>query len=192
DPAWTTYSKRVLYSVYDVTSRLRSGRNAVGAILGEGWYRSRALLLQIEIELPDGKHFTVRSDTSWKAKNGPITSDSVYAGETWEPRFTYHGFRYVEVSGFPGAPGLDSLRGRVVHSAVAPAGNFVASKQILNQIQHLIHWGQLSNLFGLPTDCDQRNERQGWMGDAHVTAEEAMLNFDMAAFYSNFVRDMRD
>jgi len=68
----------------------------------------------------------------------------------------------------------------------------VASKQILNDIQRLIHWSQLTNLFSVPTDCDQRNERQGWMGDAHVTAEEAMMNFDMAAFYTNFIRDIRD
>jgi len=112
--------------------------------------------------------------------------------EVYEPRFTYHGFRYVEVTGFPGTPGLDSIRGRVVHSAVKSVGGFAASNPLLNKIQRLIYWGQLSNLHSVPTDCPQRNERMGWMGDAHVTAEEAMLNFDMAAFYSNFIRDIRD
>jgi|YelNatPaOPRAMG01_1025707.scaffolds.fasta_scaffold28005_2 alpha-L-rhamnosidase len=112
--------------------------------------------------------------------------------ETYEPRFTYHGFRYVEVTGFPETPSLDSIRGRVVSSDVKPTGSFVASKQILNQIQHLIRWGQLSNLYSIPTDCDQRDERQGWMGDAQVSAEEAMMNFDMAAFYTNFIRDIHD
>ncbi|HXH49920.1 MAG TPA: family 78 glycoside hydrolase catalytic domain, partial [Terriglobia bacterium] len=112
--------------------------------------------------------------------------------EKYEPRFTYHGFRYVEVTGYPGAPSLDSIRGRVVNSAVKTTGSFVASKQVLNEIQRLIRWGQLSNLHSIPTDCDQRNERQGWMGDAQVSAEEAMMNFDMAAFYTNFVRDIRD
>ena len=112
--------------------------------------------------------------------------------ETYEPRFTYHGFRYVELTGYPGTPSLDTIRGRVVNSAVRTTGSFVASKEILNQIQHLIHWGQLSNLYSIPTDCDQRNERQGWMGDAQVTAEEAMMNFDMAAFYTNFIRDIHD
>lgn len=112
--------------------------------------------------------------------------------ETYHAHFTYHGFRYVEVTGFPGAPSLDSIRGEVVYSAVRPAGSFVASKQILNQIQHLIHWSQLTNLMSIPTDCDQRDERQGWMGDTQVTAEEAMMNFDMAAFYTNFIRDIRD
>jgi alpha-L-rhamnosidase len=112
--------------------------------------------------------------------------------EKYEPRFTYHGFRYVELTGYPGTPSLDTIRGRVVNSDVRETGSFVASKQILNQIQHLIRWGQLSNLYSIPTDCDQRNERQGWMGDAQVTAEEAMMNFDMAAFYTNFVRDIHD
>jgi alpha-L-rhamnosidase len=112
--------------------------------------------------------------------------------EVYQPRFTYHGFRYVELTGYPGTPSLDTLRGEVVHSAVGTTGSFVASKQILNDIQHMIHWGQLSNLMSIPTDCDQRNERQGWMGDAQVSAEEAMMNFDMAAFYTNFIRDIHD
>ena len=80
----------------------------------------------------------------------------------------------------------------MVYTAVGTVGSFVASKQILNDIQRLIRWGQATNLHSIPTDCDQRDERMGWLGDAHVTAEEAMLNFDMAAFYTNFVRDIDD
>ncbi len=112
--------------------------------------------------------------------------------ESYEARFTYHGFRYVEVTGFPGTPSIDSVRGEVVHSAVKSVGSFVASKQILNDIQKVIRWSQVTNLMGVPTDCDQRDERQGWMGDAQATAEEAMMNFDMAAFYTNFIRDIAD
>jgi len=112
--------------------------------------------------------------------------------ETYEARFTYHGFRYVEVTGYPGTPGIDSIRGRVVHTAVASVGSFAASTQILNDIQKVIRWSQVTNLMGVPTDCDQRDERQGWMGDAQATAEEAMMNFDMAAFYTNFLRNIAD
>jgi alpha-L-rhamnosidase len=112
--------------------------------------------------------------------------------EVYEPRFTYHGFRYVELTGFSGTPRLDTLRGRVVHTAVQPTGGFICSKPILNQLQHIILWGQTTNLHSIPTDCDQRDERLGWLGDAHVTAEEAMMNYDMAAFYTNFLRDIQD
>jgi alpha-L-rhamnosidase len=112
--------------------------------------------------------------------------------EIYQPRFTYHGFRYVELTGYPGAPALDSVRGEVVHTAVDSVGGFSASNQILNQLQKLIVWSQLTNLFSIPTDCDQRDERQGWMGDTQVTGEEAIMNFDMAAFYTNFIRDIHD
>jgi alpha-L-rhamnosidase len=125
-----------------------------------------------------------------------VTDTFILAGtggvEVYEPRFTYHGFRYIELSGYPGAPGPDALRAKVVHTAVQPTGGFASSKPILNQLQRIIVWGQKTNLHSVPTDCDQRDERKGWMGDAHVTAEEAMLNFDMGAFYNNFLRGIRD
>jgi len=112
--------------------------------------------------------------------------------EIWEPRFTYHGFRYVELTGFPGTPRLDTIRGRVVHTAANPIGSFSASNDILNELQRIITWGQKTNLHGIPTDCNQRDERMGWMGDAQVTGGEAIMNFDLAAFYTNFIRDIRD
>lgn len=327
DPGWTTYEKRILYSTYDVTSLLRAGANAVGAILGNGWavpparfgppivtkFKSPAFLLQLNIELEGGKSVTVVSDVTWRASRGPILQDSIFDGEVydarleipgwdepgfndakwnaaqaveppggvlsaqmmppirvvetlvpremmnpapgvyvfdlgqnisgwaqlrvsgpggtrvkmrfselvyedgminrenirrakaediyilkgegmevWEPRFTYHGFRYIEVTGFPGTPSLNSLRGRVVHTDVETRGSFAAAHPLLNQIQRIIRWGYLTNLHSVPTDCSQRDERMGWMGDAHVTAEMAMLNFDTAAVYTNFLRNIRD
>ena len=112
--------------------------------------------------------------------------------ETYQPRFTYHGFRYVELTGYPGVPNLETIRGKVVHSAVRQIGHFTCSKPILNQLQRLIIWGQKTNLHSIPTDCSQRDERMGWLGDAHLTAEQAMMNFDMGAFYTKFIRDIRD
>jgi len=111
--------------------------------------------------------------------------------EVYEPRFTYHGFRYVEVTGFPGEPGLENLLGRVVHSSVDTTGTFVCSNSLLNQIQHNIIWGQLSNLMSIPTDCPQRDERMGWMGDAQLSAEEAIYNFWMPEFYEKWVNDIK-
>ena len=112
--------------------------------------------------------------------------------EIYEPRFTYHGFRYVELTGFPGTPSLDSIRGRLVHTAVEPTGSFVSSNPTLNAIQRIVRWGTRTNLHSVQTDCNQRDERMGWMGDLQVTGEEAMMNFDMAAFYTNTMRNIRD
>jgi alpha-L-rhamnosidase len=112
--------------------------------------------------------------------------------EVYEPRFTYHGFRYVEATGFPGTPNLDSIEGVVVHSAVEPVGGFQCSNSLINKIHKAVTWGQSSNLMSIPTDCCQRSERMGWMGDAQLTAEEAIYNFNMAAFYTKWVRDIKE
>jgi len=112
--------------------------------------------------------------------------------EIYEPRFTYHGFRYVEVTGFPGTPVLESIEGRVVHSVVEPIGGFICSNPLINRIHKNVLWGQLSNLMSVPTDCPQRDERMGWMGDAQLVAEEAIYNFDMAGFYTKWLKDISD
>lgn len=112
--------------------------------------------------------------------------------EVYEPHFTYHGFRYLELTGFPGTPTLESIEGRVVHSAVEPVGGFVCSNSLINHIHRNVLWGQLSNLMSVPTDCPQRNERMGWMGDAQLSAEEAIYNFDMAGFYTKWLKDIRE
>lgn len=112
--------------------------------------------------------------------------------EIYEPRFTYHGFRFVEVTGFPGTPGPDSLEACFVHTAVEYTGGFACSKQLFNRIHQNIVYGQLANLMSVPTDCPQRDERMGWMGDAQLVVEEAVHNFDMAAFYVKYLQDMKD
>jgi len=111
--------------------------------------------------------------------------------EEYEPRFTYHGFRYVEVAGLPSEPDFNTIEGIVVHSAVEPVGKFGTSNKLINKIQRAILWSQRANLMGFPTDCPQRDERLGWIGDAHVTAEEAIFNFDMARFYLKWLDDIK-
>ncbi len=112
--------------------------------------------------------------------------------EFYEPRFTYHGFRYVEVSGYPGTPNLDSLKGRVVHDAMPQTEDFTTSNSLLNQIHKNIFWGVRGNYRSIPTDCPQRDERQGWLGDrSQVSLSESYL-FDVAAFYSKWMNDLMD
>lgn len=344
DPGYTRYDRRALYVVHDVTGRLRPGRNAVGVMLGNGWYNVHTvavwyfdkapwraapkLLMEIRVEYADGRTETIASDEDWKTADGPVLFDSIYAGEsydarrekpgwdrpgyddsgwdpalrveppggvlsaqamepiritqtlapvklaepkpgvyvfdtgqnlsghallrvsgpagtevtlrygerlrpdgtldqadiavhqhpfngprpagspaprfqtdsytlkgegteTWEPRFTYHGFQYVEVTGFPSRPSLESVRARVTHTDVPSAGEFACSNPLLNRIQHATRWAYLSNLASIPTDCPHR-EKNGWTGDAHLAAEQAMYNFHPPAVYTKWIQDLAD
>ena len=110
--------------------------------------------------------------------------------EVYEPRFTYHGFRYVEVTGFPGIPTLDSLEGRVVHAAVARVGNFQCSNLLLNHIHRNFQWGVMNNLMGIPTDNPVRDERTPCQMDSMMVEETACYNFDMNSYYTKWLRDI--
>lgn len=112
--------------------------------------------------------------------------------EVWEPRFTYHGFRYVEVRGYPGKPMLSDIEGRVVHDAMEKTADFTSSNSLLNQLHHNIYWGVRGNYRSIPTDCPQRDERQGWMGDRSVVSLGESYLFDVAAFYSKWTQDIAD
>ncbi len=337
DPGYTRYDKRALYVTYDVTGALRRGGNAVGVILGNGWYnvQTRAvwdfhkapwraapkLLMQLRVEYADGRKETIGTDSRWLTSTGPITFNSIYGGETydaraekpgwdtpdydddnwskaevvsgpggrltaqmmppikadksikpvkltepkpgvlvfdmgqnfsgfaelrlrapagtrvvmkygerlakdgtldradiqqhvvrvdtnqqfqtdtyiakgagletWHCRFTYHGFQYVEVTGFPGKATLDNLRGVFIRSAIPVAGAFECSNPLLNKIWQAGRWAYLSNLQGIPTDCPHR-EKNGWTGDAHIAAEQGLLNYAPAAVYAKWINDLGD
>jgi alpha-L-rhamnosidase len=324
-PGWTSYDTRLQYQTYDVTAHLRTGENAIGVALGDGWYRGYigfsgqrnaygdrlAALVQLHITYADGRTEVVGSDATWKATTGPIRMADIYngehydarlepegwsqpgfddrawagtrtldhpktilvapagppvrkiqeikpvaiwqtpAGETvfdfgqnmvgwvrlkvagppgttvtlrhaevldkhgnfytdnlraaaqrvqytlrggspevYEPRFTFQGFRYVAVEGYPGTPTAESLTGIVVHSDMPPTGHWESSNPLLNQLQHNIVWGQKGNFVDVPTDCPQRDERLGWTGDAQVFARTATFNMDVAGFYTKWLRDV--
>jgi alpha-L-rhamnosidase len=351
DPGWTAYSKHVLYSTYDVTDQLKRGQNALGIMLGNGWFNPLPLRLwghinpranltigeprviaQLVVDFSDGTSQTIVTDESWKAGNGPILRNSVYLGEVYDarkeqpewdrpgfddsgwpraerateslgplraqsappiritrtlkpvkltepkpgvwifdlgqnfagwvrlsvqgpagtrvslrsgellypdgtlngmtavcgqikqgspnyrydgvgmpktafqmdqyilkgegkevytPRFTFHGFRYIEVTGFPGKPTLSALEGLRLNSDVAPVGSFTCSNERFNRIQQMVLWTELSNLFSVESDCPHR-EKFGYGGDIVAAGEMAMFNFDMAAFYGKAVEDLAD
>ena len=324
-PGWTSYNKRLQYETYDITDQLRGGDNAVGVMLGNGWYRGDlawegrrnvygdrlALLLQIKITYQGGREEIIGSDANWKAATGPILMSEIYHGETYdarlekagwaapgfddrqwagvkvashrknilvapigppvrriqelkpvkifktpagetvadlgqnlvgwvrlkvqgpagatvtlrhaevldkagnfytenlrsakttarytlkgggpetyEPHFTFFGFRYVAVDGFPGELRPESLTGVVVHSDMSPSGEFETSSRMINQLQHNIVWGQKGNFVDVPTDCPQRDERLGWTGDAQVFARTAAFNMDVAGFFAKWLKDV--
>jgi alpha-L-rhamnosidase len=333
DPVFTRYDKRVLYATHDVTAQVVQGKNAVGVMLGNGfynpiardaWYFEKApwrgdpvMLMQLRLEYADGTNEIVASDATWRASTGPVTHDGIRHGEdydarlempgwdtalfddsswaeakvvagpkgalraemmppnrvtqtivpiamtepkrgvfvfdmgqnfagwaqlrvsgpagttvklryaervladgsldqeisgpyvfegpfqtntytlkgqgeeVWEPRFAYHGFRWVEVTGFPGKPTLDCLYGRVVHTAFTRAGSFACSNELLNKIQQMTLWSYRSNFVGYPTDCPHR-EKNGWTGDAHLAAEQAMYNFYNIAAYETWINSLKD
>jgi alpha-L-rhamnosidase len=112
--------------------------------------------------------------------------------EVYEPRFTYHGFRYVEVTGFPGEPALGALEARVVHDDMERAGEFTSSSELLNKIHRNMFWGIRGNYRSIPTDCPQRDERQGWLGDRGQVSRSESYMFDVAGFYGKWMTDLED
>lgn len=112
--------------------------------------------------------------------------------ETWQPRFTYHGFRYVEVTGFPGQPTLATLQGCVVNDDLATAGEFASSNNLLNKIYQCVVWGVRGNYRSIPTDCPQRDERQGWLGDRAAESLGEMYIFNNHLLYAKWLQDIVD
>ncbi len=110
--------------------------------------------------------------------------------EIYEPKFTFHGFRFVMVEGMDRMPEMDQITGVVIHSDMEPTGSFSCSEPLINQLQHNIQWGQKGNFLDVPTDCPQRNERLGWTGDAQVFSSTAAFNFDVAPFYTKWMKDL--
>ncbi|MBN1344413.1 MAG: family 78 glycoside hydrolase catalytic domain [Phycisphaerae bacterium] len=111
--------------------------------------------------------------------------------EEYAPRFTFHGFRYVEVAGYPGKPTPDAIEGELLHSAVEPAGAFSCSNELYNRIQDMVVWTQRSNMFSVQSDCPHR-EKFGYGGDIVSSSEMAILNLDMTRFYAKAVQDFSD
>ncbi len=110
--------------------------------------------------------------------------------ETYEPRFTFHGFRFVKIEGLKTTPAIGQITGVVIHSVMTPTGQFTCSDPLINQLQHNIQWGQKGNFLDVPTDCPQRDERLGWTGDAQVFSPTAAYNFNVSAFYTKWMRDV--
>ena len=112
--------------------------------------------------------------------------------EVWEPRFTFHGFQYVELTGLDTVPARSAVTGCVIHSAAPPAGRFECSHPGVNRLWRNSLWSQRGNFLSVPTDCPQRDERLGWTGDAQVFLRTASCNLDVAAFFTKWMTDVAD
>jgi alpha-L-rhamnosidase len=138
---------------------------------------------------PDGTIYTANLGAAW------ATDTYVLKGggeETWQPQFTYHGFRYVEVTGCPGRPGEDAITGVALNSNVPLTGSFECSSPMVNQLYRNIVWTQRANFMSVPTDCPQRDERLGWTGDAETFVRAASYNAFVAAFFTKWLVDLDD
>ncbi len=158
----------------------------------------------IKVSGPEGTRITMRfAETLYE--NGTVNQENLRTAEAtdiyilkgegeerWEPRFTYHGFRYMQIEGWPGTPTTKDLVVKKVRSDVEPAGRFHSSNELLNRIDQMVQRTEASNLHSIPTDCPQRDERMGWLNDLTVRIEQAMYNFNLHRLYAKYIRDIRD
>jgi alpha-L-rhamnosidase len=142
-----------------------------------------------EVLNPDG---TIYTENLRRAKATDVYILEGGREEVFEPQFTFHGFRYVEVTGYPGKPRLDAIRGCVVSTDLPSAGSFTCSDRIVSQLQSNILWSQRGNFISVPTDCPQRDERLGWMGDAQIFVRTAAFNMDVSSFMTKWMADVED
>jgi len=160
-----------------------------------GWVR-------IEAEGPAGVTLTLRH-AEVLDRQGNIYTENLRAAkatarytlkgrgrEVFEPHFTFFGFRYVAIDGYPGELTPAKLTGVVIHSDMPVTGSFETSNPMINQLQHNIAWGQKGNFLDVPTDCPQRDERLGWTGDAQVFARTAAFNMDVSGFFTKWLADL--
>jgi len=173
------------------------GQNVAGVVRlrVRGARRGRKIVLRFAERLcPDGTVY-VKNLRSARATDTYVCRGGSRAGaaeETWQPQFTFHGFRYVEVTGYPGRPRRDAITGVALGSDTPDAGHFDCSDRAAGRLWHNIRWTQRANFLEVPTDCPQRDERMGWTGDAQIFCRTAAWSSDVAAFFTKWLADLAD
>lgn len=162
-----------------------------------GWVRlkvqgtagSKIVMRFAEMLKTDGSVYTANLRSARATDNYILKGEGE---EIWQPHFTFHGFRYVQVSGLESEPAPDMVTGIAVHSDAPMSSSFACSNPMLNQLHSNIMWGQRSNYLEVPTDCPQRDERLGWTGDTQVFIRSGCYNQDAAAFFRKWIVDLMD
>ena len=182
---------RAVYEAGDGSYTLDFGQNFAGwvRIRISGKAGTRIMLKYAELIHED---YSVNPISLRRARATDIYTLKGGEEEIYEPRFTYHGFRYVQIYGLEERPGADRFTGCVVRSDVCRVGAFSCDNKLLNQLYSNIVWTEGSNLHGLPTDCPQRDERLGWLNDMTVRNECALYNYRLPQLYEKWLQDIRD
>jgi alpha-L-rhamnosidase len=165
------------------------GQNLVGwvQVKARGNAGDRIVLYHAEVLDKHGNFYTENLRPA-KQRNEYILKGG---GEEWfEPHFTFQGFRYIKVEEYPDEIQLENFTAVALYSDMKPAGRFITSHPLINQLQHNIQWGQRGNFLDVPTDCPQRDERLGWTGDAQAFARTATFNFDVHNFFAKWLKDL--
>ncbi len=165
------------------------GQNMVGRVRfsAKGNSGDTLTLTHAEILDKDGNFYTANLRAAAQQVKYICSNNNRF---TYEPAFTFHGFRYVLLEGFPDEVKPADFEAQVIHSDMEPTGRFECSDPMINQLQSNIRWGQKSNFLEVPTDCPQRDERMGWTGDAQVFAPTACFNYNAAPFFTKWLKDL--
>lgn len=158
---------------------------------------TRVMIRYAEVMYPDMEEYRGNEGRIMVENYRDASSTDIYIckggqGEVYQPRFTFHGFRYIEIRGVKNLPALEEVVGLQYSSILEFAGSFESDHALLNRFAENVRWSQRCNFINIPTDCPQRNERMGWMGDTHVFCHTALLNSDLKLFYERNIQAMED
>lgn len=167
------------------------GQNIAGFVRLQvrGKAGTQVTIRHAEVLNPDGTIYTTNLRRATATEQYTIKGKGI---ESYEPHFTFHGFRYVEVTGYPGKPSLETITGCAINTDLPITGTFKSSDKIVNQLISNILWSQRGNFISIPTDCPQRDERLGWMGDAQIFLRTAAFNMDVSSFMTKWMADVVD
>ena len=186
-----TLKPRSINSLSDGSYIIDMGQNMVGwlSLKVQGKKGDKITLRFAETLRKDGTLFLDNIRTAQQTDVYTMKGEGI---ENWEPRFVYHGFRYVRVTGFPGVPTVNDFEGKVVYDGFSTIGSFASSDSMLNKIYHNAYWGIRGNYKGMPTDCPQRDERQPWLGDRSTGCVGESYLFDNEKLYAKWMDDIHE